>query len=53
LQEETGIEVRCFCVIPGTNYPYDFEYMKENYATVFTLPASRLDAGQSEKENKS
>ena len=33
-----GVEVRCFCVIPGAEYPCDFEYMKENYLTVFSLP---------------
>ena len=38
MREELGLEVRCFCVIPGANYPYDFEYMKENYETIFTLP---------------
>ncbi|MBT7071357.1 MAG: hypothetical protein HN975_10775 [Anaerolineae bacterium] len=50
LCEEVGCEVRCFCVIPGADYPSDFTYMKENYVTVFTLPATSLVAAQSEKE---
>ena len=50
LHADIGVEVRCFCVIPGANYPYDFEYMKENYATVFTLPVTSPDAAQPEKE---
>ena len=50
LHKEAGVEVRCFCVIPGANYPYDFAYMQENYATIFTLPASNPDAAQPERE---
>ena len=50
LHADIGVEVRCFCVIPGANYPYDFEYMKENYETVFTLPVTSPDAAQPEKE---
>jgi hypothetical protein len=45
-----GVEVRCFCVIPGAAYPCDFTYMKENYTTVFTLPARTPVAAQPEKE---
>ncbi len=50
LHQVLGVEVRCFCVIPGARYPCDFEYMKENYTTVFTLPATRPVATHSEKE---
>jgi len=39
LHKEVGVEVRCFCVIPGASYPCDFSYMKENCPTVYSLPA--------------
>lgn len=50
LHQVLGVEVRCFCVIPGAGYPCDFEYMKENYTTVFTLPAARPVTTHPEKE---
>ena len=50
LQKTIEAEVRCFCVIPGADYPCDFMYMKENYPTVFTLPVSSPDVAQPEKE---